>query len=192
MKRPKPLCKLSRLQRLILVALLDEQYARFKRREFRALIKLLHWGFGYPKPEATSVSLSRALGRLEERGYIIRRFPGCWRLTEFQLEVPDCGFVMALNAWSQEKERYAKLGLRGPTKESLGLSPEPAPQRTGVQVSLEKRPGPPFGSGSIRSVCRRPPNAPKNSNEEKYSLPSPTPTTHESLSQRASLSTAPL
>jgi hypothetical protein len=138
MKRPKPLAKLSRLQRLILVVLLDEQYAHFKRREFRAFLKLLHWGFGYPKPEATSVSLSRALARLEERGYIVRRFPGCWRLTDFDPGAPaDCGDVMAINAWAQQKERYAQLGLRGPSRESFGLSPEPVPQPKGVEVNLQ-------------------------------------------------------
>jgi hypothetical protein len=142
MKKPRPssLGKLSKLQRLILVILLEDGYAQLDRPTFRGLVKLLYWDAPrcLSKKELVAKSLSRALSRLEARGYIVRRFPGCWRLTEFDLSAPaDCGFVMALNAWSQEKERYAKLGLRGPTKESLGLSPEPAPQKKGVQVSLE-------------------------------------------------------
>jgi hypothetical protein len=131
------LAKLSQLQRLILVVLLEPRYSALKCREFRALIKGLYWGFGYPGAAAAAVSLSRALSRLEERGYIVRRSSWCWELTCSESDFVRNGWLFALCAWSQQKELYAKVGLKGPTLQSLGLSPEPAPERKGVQVSLE-------------------------------------------------------
>jgi len=90
------LAKLSQLQRLILVVLLEPRYSALKRREFRALIKGLYWGFGYPGAAAAAVSLSRALSRLEERGYIVRRFPGCWELTCSESDFVRNGWLLAL------------------------------------------------------------------------------------------------
>ena len=61
--------KLSQLQRLILVALLEPRYAVMKRREFNRTIKRLY--YGKDRRVATS-SLSRAYQRLEDRQYIAR------------------------------------------------------------------------------------------------------------------------
>jgi hypothetical protein len=135
MKRPKPLRKLSRLQRLILVMLLDEHLATLGRREFRRVAKWLYWNSGVwegcVKASVATSDLSRALSRLEARGYLVRTRHS-WRLTEFDLgALTDCGGVMAINAWSRDKELYAKVGLRGPSAESLGI------QKTGVQVQLD-------------------------------------------------------
>jgi hypothetical protein len=130
------LAKLSQLQRLILVVLLEPRYSALKCREFRALIKGLYWGFGYPGAAAAAVSLSRALSRLEERGYIVRRSSGCWELTCSESDFVRNGWLFALCAWGQKKELYTKAGLSGPTLQSLGLSPEPAPEPKGVQVTL--------------------------------------------------------
>jgi hypothetical protein len=131
--------KLSKLQRLILVVLLEDGYARLERPTFRGLVKLLYWNAPrcLAKKELVAKSLSRALGRLEERGYIVRRFPGCWRLTAFDISAPAAsGDVMAINAWARDKEHYGQLGLRGPSRESLAGFTEPLPQRKGVEVSL--------------------------------------------------------
>jgi hypothetical protein len=132
------LAKLSQLQRLILVVLLEVRYSAYSRPQFRALVKGLYWGFGYPKTAAAAVSLSRALARLEERGYIVRHFPGCWELTCSPDDLVRNGWFLALAAWGGQKEIYTKIGLKGPTLQSLGLSaPEPAPEPKGVQVTLK-------------------------------------------------------
>jgi hypothetical protein len=130
------LAKLSQLQRLILVVLLEPRYSALKCREFRALIKGLYWGFGYPGAAAAAVSLSRALSRLEERGYIVRRFPGCWELTCSESDFVRNGWLLALCAWGQKKELYAELGLRGPSRKSLGISEPAKTERSGVKVEL--------------------------------------------------------
>jgi hypothetical protein len=134
MKRPVPLRKLSQLQRLILVMLLDPRLASSRRRKFRELAKGIYWGALLKvrvAPNVATSALCRALSRLEGRGYIARTRQG-WRLTEFQLgALTDCGDVMALCAWEQQKELYTKLELRP------GLSPEPVPEKKGVQVSLK-------------------------------------------------------
>jgi len=70
--------KLSQLQKLILVALLEPRYAVMKRRELNRLIKWLY--YGKDSRVATS-SLSRAYQRLEDRQYIMR-FGGRWKLTD--------------------------------------------------------------------------------------------------------------
>lgn len=44
------------------------------------------------------------------------------------------GEMFAFLAWRQNAPLYRKLGLLGPTLESLGISP--APQRKGVEVEL--------------------------------------------------------
>src|SRR5271166_2433003 len=106
MKRPIPLLKLSQLQRLILVVLLEPRYSALKRREFRALIKLLYWGCGYPRATAAAVSLSRALSRLEGRGYLERTRSG-WALRT--IDPTNSGLMTALYAWQQKKELYLQV-----------------------------------------------------------------------------------
>jgi hypothetical protein len=132
----EPLSKLSRLQRLILVMLLDERIFTLGRREFRRVAKGIYWG-AYLKasaaPSVAASTLGRALSRLEARGLIVRTRHG-WRLTEFQLDAPgNCGEVLAINAWRQQKERYAQIGLKGSTLKSLGLG------RAQSRVLLQKR-----------------------------------------------------
>jgi hypothetical protein len=133
----KPLHQLSQLQRLILVLLLEEGYAQLARPALRRHLKRLYWGerHALAKKELVAKSLSRALLRLEGRGYLERTRHG-WALTCSEANF-DNGWVMALNAWGQQKELYIKAGLKGPTLKSLGLSPEPAPEPKGVQVSLK-------------------------------------------------------
>src|SRR5271166_1420795 len=117
MKRPVSLDKLSRLQRLILVALLEPRYASLSRRRFRDLIKLLYWGSGYSRAAVIAASLSRSLTALESRGYLVRTRRG-WTLSTSALSMSDpanFGLMMALRAWQQKKELYLQVGLGGPT-----------------------------------------------------------------------------
>src|SRR5258707_10416689 len=122
--------KLSELQRLILVALSEPRYAVMKRRAFNRTLKRLYWG--KDSRPATS-SLSRAYQRLEDRQYIAR-FRGHWKLTDS--DPYDNGVMLAFLAWAQKRELYARLGLRGPPLEALGIKPEKG-ARLGVEVELD-------------------------------------------------------
>jgi hypothetical protein len=121
--------KLSQLQRLILVALSEPRYAVMKRREFNRTIKRLY--YGKDSRVATS-SLSRAYQRLEDRQYIVR-FGGRWKLTDSNPN--DNGMMLAFMAWAQKRELYARLGLKGPPLEALGIKPKTG-DRQGVKVEL--------------------------------------------------------
>src|SRR5215469_14373028 len=116
--------KLSQLQKLILVALLEPRCAVMKRREFNRLIKGLY--YGKDSRVATS-SLSRAYQRLEDRQYIAR-FGGRWKLTDTNLR--DNGVMFAFLAWVQNRKVYAPLGLKGPPPEALGIKPAEARSET--------------------------------------------------------------
>jgi hypothetical protein len=105
--------KLSQLQRLILVVLLEARYAVMKRRAFNRTLKRLYWG---KDSRAATSSLSRAYQRLEDRQYIAR-FRGHWKLTDS--DPYDNGVMLAFLAWAQKRELYARLGLRGPPLEAL-------------------------------------------------------------------------
>jgi len=136
MRRPVPLDKLSGLQRLVLVLLLEERYSMLKRREFRDLVKGLYWGqtHALAKGPSVAVSLSRALSRLEERGFIVRFTHGGWRLTYPAVtgsvsDLVNNGEMFAILAWKEKKDLYAQLGLRGPTLESLGVGASESPAR---------------------------------------------------------------
>jgi hypothetical protein len=125
--------KLSQLQKLILVALLEARYAVLKRREFNRTIKRLY--YGKDSRVATS-SLSRAYQRLEDRGYIARS-GGRWQLTDSNPY--DNGMILAFLAWAQKRELYALLGLKGPPLEALGIKPaKPGSntERPGVHVEF--------------------------------------------------------
>jgi hypothetical protein len=130
--------KLSQLQKLMLVALLEPRYTVMKRREFNRLIKRLY--YGKDSRVATS-SLSRAFQRLEKRQYILR-FGGRWRLTDpndTEANLGDNGTVFALQAWFQNRKSYALLGLMGPPPEALGIKPAETrsdTERRGVDVEL--------------------------------------------------------
>ena len=126
MSRPVSLNKLSQLQRLILVMLLDERVAGLRRKEFRLLAKQLYWG-RRASPNVAAADLSRAMSSLEGRGLLTRSFRS-WELSTD--EVAKSGYVFALIAWKQKKDLYEKLGLRPP---SFGSTP---PQRKGVTVQL--------------------------------------------------------
>jgi hypothetical protein len=86
--------KLSQLQKLILVALLEARYAVLKRRESNRTIKRLY--YGNDSRVATS-SLSRAYQRLEDRRYIAR-FGRRWKLTDS--DPFDNGVMLAFLAWA--------------------------------------------------------------------------------------------
>ena len=103
-KRPVSLDKLSQLQKLTLVALLEPRYSCLKGREFRSLIKRLYWGKTHAQARgpAVAVSLSRALARLEERGYIVR-FAGGWQLTDSDTDFVHNGWLFAILAWDRAK-----------------------------------------------------------------------------------------
>jgi hypothetical protein len=121
------------LQRLILVALSEARYAVLKRREFNRTIKRLY--YGKDSRVATS-SLSRAYQRLEDRQYIARS-GGRWKLTDSNPY--DNGVMLAFLAWAQKRELYARLGLRGPPLEALGIKPADASsntERPGVHVEF--------------------------------------------------------
>jgi hypothetical protein len=120
--------KLSMLQKLILVTLLEGRYGIMKRREFARSIKRLYWG---KDSRVATSSLSRALQRLEERAYI-RRNRGCWELTDF---LSDNGTMLAVLSWVQNRELYALLGLRGPPPEAFGKRAEA--DGPGVEVDFD-------------------------------------------------------
>ena len=125
--------KLSQLQKLVLVALSEPRYAVMKRRKFSRLIKRLYWG---KDSQVAAASLSRALQRLEDRGYTIRK-AGRWQLTERNPHVYsyDSGVGVAFLAWAQNREFYAVLGLKGPPLEALGIKARSEEKdRPGVKV----------------------------------------------------------
>jgi hypothetical protein len=124
--------KLSQLQRLILVALLEPRYAVMKRRALNRMVKRLY--YGKDSRVATS-SLSRAYQRLEDRQYIARS-GGRWTLTDS--DPLDNGVMLAFLAWAHNRESYARLGLKGPPLEALGIKPaNPSNiERPGVHVEF--------------------------------------------------------
>jgi hypothetical protein len=125
--------KLSQLQKLILVALSEPRYAVMKRRAFNQLVKRLY--YGKDSRVATS-NLSRAYQRLEDRQYIARS-DGRWTLTDS--DPYDNGVMLAFLAWAQKREFYARLGLKGPPLEALGIKPANAgsnTERRGVHVEF--------------------------------------------------------
>ena len=99
--------KLSELQKFILVALMEPRYAAARPREFAAAIRRLFWG---RDTSNTRKSLSRALQRLEQRGYIMR-LDRHWQLTDSN--PIDNGLIMAFLAWDQRIELYTKFGFQG-------------------------------------------------------------------------------
>jgi hypothetical protein len=127
--------KLSQLQKLTLVVLCEPRYALLKRREFRQLIKQRYYGQDSP---AVQAALSRALRRLEERDYIMRR-DGRWQLTDATATPWDSGLTIAFMGWTQNIARYARCGFSGPSLAALGLEPKKeqplaTPNRLGVHV----------------------------------------------------------
>jgi DNA-binding transcriptional ArsR family regulator len=127
MKKPVSLDKLSQLQRLILVMLLEERMWRLRRRQFRALAKEIYWGKDVSKAVA-SASMSRALSRLEERGLIERERHGGWSLSTQVSDLARNGYMYAILAWERGAHVYVAAGFRGPD-----IKP---PERKGVQVNL--------------------------------------------------------
>jgi hypothetical protein len=107
-----------------------------KRREFNRTIKRRYWG--NDSRGATS-SLSRAYQRLEDRQYIVR-FGGRWKLTDPTDTNPrDNGVMFPFLSWKQKRELYARLDLKGPPPEALGITPAEArseTERKGVDVEL--------------------------------------------------------
>jgi hypothetical protein len=118
--------KLSGLQKLVLVALCEPRYAMMKRRQFARSIKWLYWG---KDSRVATASLSRAIGRLEERRYLMRS-RGCWQLTDSSHNLYDNGIMLAMLAWAQNRELCALLGLKGPPLEAKQDGP-------GVEVNFD-------------------------------------------------------
>ena len=77
-REPQGFDKLSRLQKVIMVALLDPKYAAMKRREFNTWV---YEGLFQETSPSTRASLSRSLRSLEKREYIVRS-KGCYRLND--------------------------------------------------------------------------------------------------------------
>jgi len=125
--------KLSRLQKLVLVALCEARYAVMKRREFRRAIERLYWG---KDNRVTIASLSRAITRLEERRYILRA-KGCWRLTDFSHKFGDNGMLVAVIAWAQSPQLYTLLGLKGPPAEALVGTSTPSAEEDGPGIEID-------------------------------------------------------
>ena len=76
------MCRLSRLQRFVLVALVDKEFSAKTQRELNAEIYTLFFNCGN-HPEylpAARASLSRAYRRLESHGFI-KRVRGRWELS---------------------------------------------------------------------------------------------------------------
>ena len=110
--------RLSKLQRFILVALLEPRYAAMKRCEFSRMVYRIAFREDSP---STHASLSRAYRRLEDRKYIVRH-QGCWELTGETFY--DGGLQMAFLAWFALRELYAQAGLKGPPREALEIKGE--------------------------------------------------------------------
>jgi hypothetical protein len=133
------LAKLSQLQRLILVVLLEPRYERLSRRQFRDLVKRLYWGKAHAlaRGPSVAVSLSRAITRLEERGYIERFAPGGWRLTCPETDFVRNGWLFAILAWERAKELYALVGLSGPPVQRPPQNGAPGQEQLGAGVKVE-------------------------------------------------------
>jgi hypothetical protein len=116
--------KLSKLQKFTLVALMEPRYAAAKPREFTAAIRRLYWGRDTPN---TRKSLSRALERLEQRGYIMR-LDRHWQLTDS--DPANSGVMMAFLAWAQCRELYTKFGFQGALHLLKAESAGPGQQET--------------------------------------------------------------
>jgi hypothetical protein len=102
--------KLSELQKFILVALMEAKLAAARPRELAAAIRRLYWGRDSP---STRKSLSRALQRLERRGYIMH-VDQHWQLTGSDpFDYNHNGLGMAFLAWAQHIELYARIGFHG-------------------------------------------------------------------------------
>jgi hypothetical protein len=138
--------KLSKLQKFILVVLTESQYSAATLREFSAAIRQLYWGRDTP---STRKSLSRALQRLEQRGYIMR-LDRHWQLTHSN--PLDNGAMMAFMAWAQHREFYVqRMGFVGafhllpkrttadPEKETR--KPTVSQIEQVLQTHLKERPG---------------------------------------------------
>lgn len=148
--------KLSELQQLILVALLEPRYGALKRRQFNLALKALYYG---KDSAAIRCALSRSLRRLEERG-AIRGHKGGWQLTEMNtdavriladrisgvalppsdtpLDLAD-GFGLALLVWAKRKTLYARIGLNGPPPQAIGFKPKTEQKdRPGVKVDMNE------------------------------------------------------
>ena len=140
--------KLSELQKFILVALMEPRYAAAKPREFAAAIRRLYWGRDSP---STRKSLSRALQRLERRGYIMR-VDRHWQLTGSDpFDNKHNGLGMAFLAWAQRMELYTKFGFQGALRvlqKTNSADPEKETQKRTVsqieqvlQAPQKERPG---------------------------------------------------
>jgi hypothetical protein len=124
--------RLSKLQRLILVALSEPRFALMTRREFRRAIKHLYWG---RDDRVTIASLCQSLARLEERRYLLRT-RGHWQLTDSSHNLGDNGLLLAVLAWMRSPQRYTLLGLRGPPTEMFARSPRVEADGPGVVVDF--------------------------------------------------------
>src|SRR5262249_42868920 len=106
-------------------------YALLTRREFRRVIKHLYWG---RDNRTTVASLSQSLTRLEERRYLLRT-KGCWQLTDSYHNLSDNGTMLAALASGQNRELFLRLGLQGPSVETLGL--KGSEESLGVEVVFD-------------------------------------------------------
>ena len=105
--------KLSRLQRFIMMALLELRFTTMPRREFSKFVYKTWFKDDSP---AARVSLSRSYQRLEARDFLIRK-QGCWRLTE---TLRGDGYIVAFKLWSRYRPSVLKnFGLKGPPTEVL-------------------------------------------------------------------------
>jgi DNA-binding HxlR family transcriptional regulator len=138
--------KLSELQKFILVALMEPRYAAARPREFAAAIRRLYWCRDTPN---TRKSLSRALQRLEQRGYIMR-LDRHWQLTDS--DPSNNGAIVAIMAWAQRRELYAtKMGFQGALRllqKTTTADPEKETQKQSLsqmeqvlQAPQKERPG---------------------------------------------------
>jgi hypothetical protein len=123
--------KLSGLQKLILVILLDERNVVLEQPALRIMIKRVYWGERHMllRPQLVAKSLSRALLHLERRGLLIRSRSG-WDLS---VTAGASGYLAARGAWETDKELYTRLGLRGPGTEDERRGEL---ERAGVEVEL--------------------------------------------------------
>src|SRR5258707_9395318 len=99
-----------------------------KRPAFTGWVRRLY--YGKDSRVATS-SLSRAYQRLEDRQYIARS-RGRWTLTDS--DPYDNGVMLAFLAWGNNREFYARLGLKGPPLEWLSqIQSDEEPNQKGTQ-----------------------------------------------------------
>jgi hypothetical protein len=110
--------KLSRLQRFIMIALLETRFMAMPRREFSQFVYKT-W-FKRESPAVRS-SLSRAYQRLEAREFLIRR-QGCWRLTT---EMHSNGYIVGFDLWTKYRQGVLQdFGLKGPPQEWIASPPQ--------------------------------------------------------------------